>query len=697
MRTPLCTISLADLSATGIPLLPSDAVVVARDLTLRAERGDLPGIPSANVVRFSSDGALGIEGPVAAGRSVERAARLLDAMLPGFDAPSHLRPAGALRLVIARALGTLDLPAYTSLDEFARALERFAAPDRAESVRALCQSWSAAVSRAEGVVALQPDAGAVEAADAGAAEAGDTELTISDVRRARRATGLTLSDISDRSRIPISLLRELEWGYFVNWPDGHYGRTQLVRYAHAAGLDDEVVIQAVWPVLQDAIRARASGMQVFVRPFVERPIVEDSVVVAVASTTVDASTSTSLIRDERTLTLVRQDDPRRRRRLFALLAIPALLTVGLIPAVWNGVRSQEPSAPVSESVTAQRPAPVREPVARSTPGGAGTIEGTEASIEKRQEVTTGTTGTTGTAGPAPVPQVPTAATPAPNSPMPVPVAERAVPSTDDPADARPAPLSGQVAFSPAFASTGSAMFYHSGRSGDSSAIMRADTDGTGAVLRVTSIVNDNAQNFHARPSPDGRMIAFDSDREGERAVYLADASGGDVRRVTGEGFAAVPSWSPDGRRLAYVRAEPGRPRVWNLWSVDLASGDTTRLTSHRVGQPWGAAWFADGRRMVYSHEDRLIIRSLDTGSERIFTSPKKGRLLRTPAVSPDGRRVIFQVYKDGAWMLDLSDGSMTRILTDPTAEEFTWSPDGRNVAYHSRKTGDWGVWVMGAR
>ncbi len=678
MRTPVCTISLADLSATGIPLQPPDAVVVAHDLTLRAERGDLPGIPSANVVRFSSDGALGIEGPVAAGRSVERAARLLDAMLPGFDAPSHLRPAGALRLVIARALGTLDLPAYTSLDEFARALERFAAPDRAASVRALCESWSEAVSRAEGVVALQ--------ADAGATEAGDTELTISDVRRARRATGLTLSDISDRSRIPISLLRELEWGYFVNWPDGHYGRTQLVRYAHAAGLDDEVVIQAVWPVLQDAIRARASGKQVFARPFVERPFVEDSVVMAVASTTVDASTSTSLIRDERTLTLVRQDDPRRRRRLFAVLAIPALLAVGLIPAVWNAERSQEPSAPVSGSVTTQ--APAREPVARSMAGGASTIEGTEASIEQRKEVTT---------GPAPVAQVPTPRTPASNSPAAVPAAERTMPSTEDRADPHPAQLSGQVAFSPAFASTGSAMFYHSGRSGDSSAIMRADTDGTGGVLRVTSIVNDNAQNFHARPSPDGRMIAFDSDREGERAVYLADASGGDVRRVTGQGFAAVPSWSPDGRRLAYVRAEPGRPRVWNLWSVDLASGDTTRLTSHRVGQPWGAAWFADGRRIAYSHEDRLIIRSLDSGSERVFTSPKKGRLLRTPAVSPDGRRVIFQVYKDGAWMLDLSDGSMTRILTDPTAEEFTWSSDGRNVAYHSRKTGDWGVWVMAAR
>jgi Tol biopolymer transport system component len=66
-------------------------------------------------------------------------------------------------------------------------------------------------------------------------------------------------------------------------------------------------------------------------------------------------------------------------------------------------------------------------------------------------------------------------------------------------------------------------------------------------------------------------------------------------------------------------------------------------------------------------------------------------------VSPDGKRVIFQVRRDGAWMLDLASGSMSRVLQDPTAEEFTWSPDGKRVAYHSRRSGGWGVWMMAPR
>jgi len=236
--------------------------------------------------------------------------------------------------------------------------------------------------------------------------------------------------------------------------------------------------------------------------------------------------------------------------------------------------------------------------------------------------------------------------------------------------------------------------------------MRAETDTRGAILRITSIVDDRAHNFHARPSPDGKRIAFDSDREGERAVYVADAEGRDVQRISGEGFAAVPSWSPDGRTIAFVRAEPDRPgaalrpaieRVWNLWTADLATGVMRRLTSHRVGQPWGGSWFPDGRRIAYSHEKRLVILDLASGKEVVYPSPVKGRLVRTPAVSPDGARVVFQVHHDGAWILELRDGSMRKVLADPSAEEYAWSPDGRRLAYHSRSVGGWGIWMMAAR
>lgn len=248
-------------------------------------------------------------------------------------------------------------------------------------------------------------------------------------------------------------------------------------------------------------------------------------------------------------------------------------------------------------------------------------------------------------------------------------------------------------FSPAFGASDTTLFFHSGRSGDSRSALEV-VDLTGTRPGVRTIIDDGARNYHVQPSPTGDRLAYDSDRDGERGVYVANSDGSGARRVSGAGYAAVPTWSPDGHQLAFIRAESTHPRVWNLWLLALDTGETRRLTNFRYGQTWSASWFHDGRRICYTHEDRLFIRDLVTGATRQFESPVKGRLARTPAASPDGKRVIFQVATSGAWLLDVESGAMTRVLSDRSAEEFAWSPDGRRVAFHSRRDGEWGIWVL---
>ena len=199
-----------------------------------------------------------------------------------------------------------------------------------------------------------------------------------------------------------------------------------------------------------------------------------------------------------------------------------------------------------------------------------------------------------------------------------------------PAARRPQPLvdrdqiDADAIFSPSFASDGTALFFQAESAGGS-ALKRAERGDSG-VLHVATIVDDAAKNYHVKLSPDDRSVAFDSDRDGVRGVYVARADGSGVRRVSGNGYAAVPTWSPDGRRLAFLRAEDDRPAVWNLWLLDLDTGEMARLTNYRYGQVWAGAWFPDGRRIAYSHEDHLILLDLDSGRSTSYISPRRGRL-----------------------------------------------------------------------
>jgi hypothetical protein len=246
-------------------------------------------------------------------------------------------------------------------------------------------------------------------------------------------------------------------------------------------------------------------------------------------------------------------------------------------------------------------------------------------------------------------------------------------------------------FSPSYAAGSGDLFFHAGRT--PSALMRASFNDRGAPI-VATVLKDGAANFHATLSPDGQHLAYDSDRDGSRAVYVAGGDGGDPHKVSGNEYAAVPRWSPDGHRLAFIRAEPKRPRVWNVWIWDLDTAALTRASSHGVGQAWGPSWFPDGRRIAYSIEDTLVIKNLQSGATHVIPSPLRGRLIRTPAVSPDGQSIVFQVYRDGAWLLDLPTRGMRRVLADKSAEEFAWTPDGSHVAYHAKHRGVWSVWQV---
>jgi len=109
------------------------------------------------------------------------------------------------------------------------------------------------------------------------------------------------------------------------------------------------------------------------------------------------------------------------------------------------------------------------------------------------------------------------------------------------------------------------------------------------------------------PSPDGRLVAFISDRDGWDHVYVVGASGGEPHQVTRGAFeASRPAWSPDSRHIAFDTNEGSNPGARQVVVADVgadgSAGGPRAVTAGR-GTHIGADWSPDGARLLFQHTD----------------------------------------------------------------------------------------------
>ena len=156
---------------------------------------------------------------------------------------------------------------------------------------------------------------------------------------------------------------------------------------------------------------------------------------------------------------------------------------------------------------------------------------------------------------------------------------------------------------------------------------------------LVQITDNPARDLEPVWSPDGKSIAFISDRSGREEVWIEPAEGGDAKRVTDlDNLKSSVRWSPDSKAIVYTTSD------YKLMEYTLAESKTTELASSKFGIISQPQWSPDGKWIVFARPDEtrathIWLMPSAGGPEHKVTFDSYPEL--APKFSPDGKKLFF--------------------------------------------------------
>ena len=216
-------------------------------------------------------------------------------------------------------------------------------------------------------------------------------------------------------------------------------------------------------------------------------------------------------------------------------------------------------------------------------------------------------------------------------------------------------------------------------------------------VNPSPLTGNQSINLSPRWSPDGRMIAYTSYRNGNPDLFVLNFDSGRRDVISARpGLNATPAWSPDGQWLVFAMSAGGGT---NLFLVPKTGGTAKALTTGPAISV-SPSFSPNGRQIAFNSDrggtPQIYVIDADGSNLRRLTF--QGSYNASPRWSPRGEKIVFMCQAAGYQICLVSpDGSGLQPLTSTGRnEEPTWSPDGRHIAFTSTRTGQREVFVMHA-
>ncbi|HSY59112.1 MAG TPA: hypothetical protein VK795_06095, partial [Terriglobales bacterium] len=196
--------------------------------------------------------------------------------------------------------------------------------------------------------------------------------------------------------------------------------------------------------------------------------------------------------------------------------------------------------------------------------------------------------------------------------------------------------------------------------------------------RIISFPRFKGTNSSPAWSPDGRQIAFMSSQNGDPDIYVCDADGSHLQRITfTAGVSTSPAWNPKtGKQIVFVSDRGGDPVLY------LANSDGTsvqKLEMPDMGYVVDPSWSPNGQLLAFCWRrpsGNFDIYVMDIVSRQLVELTRDEGRNERPSWAPDGRHLVFESTRTGKrqiWSM-LADGSQPRELTyDGQSESPNWS------------------------